>query len=383
MVDSADRHDVRAVLTGLSRGGKVTRGALIVTAVLVAALMGLSVLVYVGYDIGVAPLLIGIVTAALPLPVYLAFALWLDRYEKEPVWMLAGAFFWGATVAVFLSFVLNTIGGPVLADMIGEMFSGAVSAPVVEESTKGLALFILYWWKKDEFNGILDGILYATMVGLGFTLVEDALYYGRAVVEAGAIGLVGSFVIRGLLSTFMHPLFTSMTGIGLGLASRSDNRGIKLLAPAAGLLMAMDLHFLWDFAAAQASEDGGVVEVIMYLAVIMPALLGVLALAGFSLGQERAILRRNLTPELQNGLLSQEEYDSLSTARGRLGSSLHALEKGGIEGWRVHSRFRRTATRLAFHRQRVSESGTASEEDTSREAAYVESLRDLKNAQFA
>ena len=153
------------------------------------------------------------------------------------------------------------------------------------------------------------------MVGLGFTLVEDASYYGGALLEGGAAGLVGSFVVRGVLSTFMHPLFTSMTGVGLGLASRSDSRWVKFGAPAAGLLMAMDLHCLWDFASAEAAADESfVLPGIVYLTILIPALSGVVALVGFSLGQERSILRRNLAPELQSGLLSQEEYDSLSTA---------------------------------------------------------------------
>ncbi len=81
--------------------------------------------------------------AALPLPIYLALALWRDRYEKEPVWMLAGAFFWGATVAIFLAIVLEMVGTPILDDVIGEPFSGAISPAVIEEATKGLALFIL------------------------------------------------------------------------------------------------------------------------------------------------------------------------------------------------------------------------------------------------
>jgi RsiW-degrading membrane proteinase PrsW (M82 family) len=61
---------------------------------------------------------------------------WLDRYEKEAVWLLVGTFCWGAMVSVSLSFVLNMIGGPVLAAVVGEMFSGMVPAPVVEESDR-------------------------------------------------------------------------------------------------------------------------------------------------------------------------------------------------------------------------------------------------------
>jgi hypothetical protein len=120
MPDSTDIREARAPLGGPSRGGKVTRGALIATVILVAALMGLAVQVINGASVGVVPLLVGLVLAALPLPVYLALALWLDRYEKEPVWMLVGAFFWGATVAIFLAIVLEMVGTPILDDVVGD-----------------------------------------------------------------------------------------------------------------------------------------------------------------------------------------------------------------------------------------------------------------------
>lgn len=103
-----------------------------------------------------------------------------------------------------------------------------------EENTKGLALFILYWWKRGEFDGVKDGIVYAAMVGLGFATVENFGYYDGAVMEGGAAGLAGLFVMRGILSPFIHSLFTSMTGIGLGLASRSGRRWVKIGAPRPG-----------------------------------------------------------------------------------------------------------------------------------------------------
>jgi len=61
------------------------------------------------------------------------------------------------------------------------IFGAVISAPIVEESAKAFILFVLFFWKKDEFDGIVDGIVYAGMVGLGFAMTENILYYGRAV----------------------------------------------------------------------------------------------------------------------------------------------------------------------------------------------------------
>lgn len=142
--------------------------------------------------------------------------------------------------------------------------------------------------------------------------------------------------------------------------------------------MAIDLHFLWNFSSVEASQ--GVWSFLaVYPSVILPAFIGVLALVGFSLDRERDSLRRHLAPELRNGLLSQEEYDALGT--GRIGASVRALREGGIEGWRTHLRFRRTASRLAFLRERVSK--RAPEEDAGREAAHAQVLSELKRERDA
>ena len=38
---------------------------------------------------------------------------------------------------------------------IGESVGAVISAPIVEESAKALILVILFFWKKDEFDGIV------------------------------------------------------------------------------------------------------------------------------------------------------------------------------------------------------------------------------------
>ena len=71
--------------------------------------------------------------------------LWIDRYESEPLWMLATAFFWGALVAVFIAFIFNT-GISIMAAVathskqIGENVGAVISAPIVEESAKAFIL---------------------------------------------------------------------------------------------------------------------------------------------------------------------------------------------------------------------------------------------------
>lgn len=364
--------------------GRVLRWALGAAAVLAMCLLGLVLLAVMVGSIGAVPLLFGVVFAVLPVPLYLALALWVDRFEKEPAWMLVGAFLWGAAVATLFSLILNRASTSVVSSTFGQeaaaFFTTVISAPIVEEFWKGLALFILYWWKKDEFDGVLDGIVYAAMVGLGFAAVENFLYYGRAFLFGGAGEAFLTFGLRGVISPFIHPFFTAMTGVGLGLARRSSRISVKLLAPAAGLLAAMFLHSLWNLSGTLLS--GPVLDAFgiagwyaLYVLLYTPLILGVLAMVAFALRREGLVVRRNLTPELQDGLLTQPEYDALGSVRGRLGSSVRALRSGGFGGWRAYSRFAQSASELAFHRDRVSR-GIISAEDPAREAAYLRRLRE-------
>src|SRR5437016_2460636 len=110
-------------------------------ALMIAALLGLIVLFLIGAETGPVELIIGMVCATLPVPIYIMLLLWVDRYESEPLWMLTTAFLWGALVAVFIAFILNTINGEIVkaatqSAQIGENFGAVISAPIVEESSK-------------------------------------------------------------------------------------------------------------------------------------------------------------------------------------------------------------------------------------------------------
>ena len=63
--------------------------ALSIFAILVALFLGLLVLIVIGIETGPVALMLGLITATLPVPLYIILVLWIDRYEAEPLWMLA------------------------------------------------------------------------------------------------------------------------------------------------------------------------------------------------------------------------------------------------------------------------------------------------------
>lgn len=351
--------------------------AAVIAAVLVALLLGLITLSVIGYGTGPVALLIGLVIAALPVPFYVTLVLWLDRYEAEPAWALATAFFWGALVAVFFALVVNSFGELLVEGLfskdVASFYGVVISAPVVEESVKALALFALYFWMRDEFDGVLDGIIYAAMIGLGFAMTENVKYYAEAVAEGGAFG---TFIVRGMFSPYAHPLFTSMTGIGLGIASQSARRTVRAFAPLAGFVLAVFLHCAWNASVYFSQRfDDGRFAIVTYFVVMVPVFTCVLVAVLFALRREGRILREHLRCDLEIGLLSPDEYSCLCSIRGRTGASFRALTRGGFASWRMRRRLHGLASELAFRRDRLAR-GILSRDDSEalREATYVQTI---------
>lgn len=353
--------------------------ALAIVAALAALMLGLLVLLIIGIETGPIGLILGLLAATIPVPLYVVLVLWIDRYEGEPLWMLTTAFCWGALVAPFFAFLFNTssglIVGAIAADaQAGEAFAAVISAPIVEEIGKAVILLIFFFWKKDEFDGVVDGIVYASMAGLGFAMTENVLYYGNAAATSGGV-LTATVIVRGFFAPFSHPLFTSLTGIGLGLARQSTNVAIKVLTPLAGLLMAIFMHSIWN---ASAVFGGGGVFVLTYIVVMVPSFLIILIVIMMSLRREGQVVRQFLQTDIERGVLTREEYEQLCSIFGRMGSSFNAFSKTGMKGWRSRRRFNQLASELAFHRSRVSRGIRSRNQDPqAQEAAYLHALQDL------
>ena len=314
---------------------------------LLALAAGMLTLLLIGASVGADGLVVGMIMACLPVPLYVALALWIDRYEPEPPHLLLLAFMWGAGLAVFASYILNTLNSSIFLEATHDAaaasaLGGIISAPLVEESTKGLCLFLLFFWKRKEFDGIVDGVVYATMVALGFAMTENIQYYGSALKSGGdAAGAV--FILRGMLSPYSHPLFTSMTGIGLGWAAQSDRWYVKLLAPPAGLLAAMALHFTWNLSATIHADAW----LASYVFIMLPSALCVCVIVLFALAREGRMLRHYLAQDLP-----PQELKRVSSVWGRISYSIGRFFTKGPMGWLRSEQYLQAASELAFLRHR-------------------------------
>lgn len=337
-------------------------------------LSGTLVLAEAGYESGPNAFLLAVLLAVVPVPLLAAGVLWLDRFEPEPPRVLAFTFLWGASVACFAALVLNSVGEALVGSSLGagaaEIYGGSISAPVVEESAKAAAIWLLVRRRRDEIDGVLDGIVYAGMVGLGFAMTENVLYYGRGAVEEGVPGALATFVVRGVMSPFAHPVFTAATGIGIGLAVRSRRRSVRFLAPAAGLGFAMGLHALWNTAAA-----GGALLAV-YVLVMVPVFVAILLVAGLDRARERRVVRRHLPAYVAAGWLAPGAPEELASPRRRRAARRAARARSGRRAARDVRRAQLVATELAFLRDRR-ERGLADDAWQERERAHLDVLTAL------
>jgi len=267
--------------------------------------------------------------------------------------MLGVAFLWRATIATFFAMIFNSVHEGILIAVTGaesaSLLTNVLSAPLVEELAKGMALLLLFVWKRDEFDNVTDGIVYATMVGLGFAMTENVQYYGTVLAKEGGGAAAAVFFLRGILSPFAHPLYTSMTGIGFGISRESDRPWVKRLAPILGLAGAMLLHSIWNLSASL-----GAVFFAAYFVVMVPAVIAVGLIVFYSLRREAKMIRTHLEQVVASGVLTTQDIAIVTSVRHRCAASALALRQGGVEKWRERRRFHALATELAFHSWRTS-----------------------------
>jgi RsiW-degrading membrane proteinase PrsW (M82 family) len=261
-----------------------------------------------------AAVLEGSVFAFIPLVIYLSIPAVLDRYDPEPWWCLAMAFLWGAVVATGFAGAINTgvhiAASNLLGQKDGMVVAAVVCAPLCEEIFKGLAVLGAFYFLRREFDGVVDGIIYATFCALGFAAVENMSYYARATMH-NQLGI--TFVVRGILAPWGHPLYTSMTGIGFGIARETTRTSVRILAPIGGLLFGVLLHATWNFVP---TVLGNVFWYMIPLWLVFVIAFFVIIVA--LVMRKGRTIRDHLRDEVLLGNLSQEEVDLICSPVGRL-----------------------------------------------------------------
>ncbi len=261
--------------------------------------------------------------------IYLLFIRAVDLYEREALRYVIPVFLWGFAVATTVSLFFNTVASFTISTIAGQQVANFVTpvvvAPVVEETSKGLALLLIFLVAYlaarrrglVEFSGVMDGIVYGSAVGFGFAIAEDILYGMQYGAE--------TFVVRRIFGGFAHAAFTSLTGIGIGLIPWVHNKALKVILPLLGLAGAILLHAIFNFTA---TVFGPLAYVVMLLVVLLYILIIVVWLA-----VERRTIRTELRDEVAAGTITSQEYALLPSYFRRTAYYLGLLLTGHLSTW--------------------------------------------------
>jgi RsiW-degrading membrane proteinase PrsW (M82 family) len=317
-------------------------------------LVAIAALVVVVAQRGPAPTFVGLFLALLPFPLLVALILYLDRLEPEPRALLAAMFGAGTGIAVLTALLGRALStgvittpelGPHAGRVVGVTVGAAIGGALVAETLTLIVLVALLASRRTEIDGAHDGVVYASMVGLGYALVANLYAYALAW-NAGADALAEEFTRRGVFGPVFQALFTSMIGLGIAYAaSRRPESGQSsaYLAIAVGWVAAVVLDALWNHSVTAGGTDLQVTYAILIAALI--------ALIVVVIADRRRVVRMitMFLPGFEDPeVVMVTDVPMLASLRlRRLGRHWARLNLG-VDGKRAMARYQLAATELAM-----------------------------------
>lgn len=277
---------------------------------------------YLPADQIIRGVLISLAAGILPSLGYAALLYWNDRYEKEPIKLVAAALLWGAIPALLVAFAVQLffklpaeLSGPTAVEAV----QAGVFTPLIEELLKGSIVLLIAFRYRREFDNTLDGVIYGGMVGFGYAMTGSTISYLGAFLISGYGGLGTTILVEGVFFGLNHAMYTAIFGAGLGYARLAEKRWVKILIPTAAFLLA---------AAANASHNM-IVNNLLGLNVFTILLnwlgIGVIIIVNLvSLHHQRTVLQNELRGTIPDALL-----ENLTNPRNRRISLKEAKRQGG------------------------------------------------------
>ncbi len=295
----------------------------------------------------------------------------IDRNEKEPWRLVLVAAAWGAIVATSLVVWAETVweisAQRTLVPGPGLDASLAFMAGIIEELAKGLALVLLFLVMRNEFDDVVDGIVYGAAVGLGFNFMESVdymtnLYSIFAPEGFGSTAAGVQWYGRQVLGLFFgHATYTAFIGAGLGIARQLPRPRQKILAAVSGFLIAIAGHFSWDawaqFFPIQNTLFGLVEIHLRTLVMTGPFTAALIALLLFGIRYEGMNLVRQMGREAASGsgAILPEEVEVLAHPWRRFRQRVQAFNRAGLPAYFRMARLQTAQLDLAmerWHRER-------------------------------
>ncbi len=289
--------------------------------------------------------------------IYAWFLYFLDRYEKEPLRLLFGAFGWGAIVAAGGAFIINTMMGLGIyqitqSEYATQLTISTLIAPGVEETLKGGAVLIVFLLFRSEFDSLLDGVIYGGITALGFAATENIWYIHQlGYLQNSWQGLLDLTLIRSVLVGWQHPFYTAFIGLGFAVSRRSTQKIWIWITPLIGWSIAVTFHLLHNLFSGLLHSRAGVIFSIIW---DWSGYLGLLVLILLLIKREQFWMKKYLAAEIDQQLISLTHYQTACSAWRQ---SLVFLQ-GRIQGnFRDTSRFYQACGNLMHKKRHLARHG--------------------------
>lgn len=163
----------------------------------------------------------------------------MDRARPEPAGLIGRAVLLGflaAAPAVAMELLVGLPAG-FLPGVLGIAWTAFITAGLVEEGLKYWALK-RFVFKNRAWDELMDGIVYAVCVSLGFAFAENLLY-GLASRDA--------LILRAFTAVPLHASATGIMGYWLSRAKAEPDPNLAKAHGRRALWTAVGIHGLYDF----------------------------------------------------------------------------------------------------------------------------------------
>jgi hypothetical protein len=226
---------------------------------------------------------------------------------------------------------------------------------IVQEAAKALVLLVLIRFVRDEFDDVLDGVIYGAAIGAGYAAAETFIFALGGTATLGN-DTMAQLIIAGLDHAFYTAVFGAIAGAATRIAS-GRWAGVVVLY---GLATAILLHALHDGLPAILSRlldtpdaAAGSFTRLVALAVNVSGIILLAVVVLLALRRESRVLRARLREEVDQGYLGEVDYTAIPAIRGRYARQLAARRTHGMAGFRAARSIHATAAELAFHKERL------------------------------
>ena len=178
------------------------------------------------------------------------YAIWIrntERCHRQQWTSIFICFFWGASIAVIASFILEYV---LMISLSASLQNAAtvsvlmviVFAPIIEEFAKPLIIGTKP--VRSQLKELEDGLIYGAVAGLGFSATEN-FFYGLDYLNQDLATFLVLIALRSFGACLLHASATALTGYGYGktLLFRTS---LLLVLPYYGLAVLM--HSFYNFA---------------------------------------------------------------------------------------------------------------------------------------